>query len=151
MCQIKKPRTDGQIGSRLTPDDSLAETSEPLRQLFIASIAGVVLATDVYQANDLAVAFVSVVVEAKTLDIRMPVAILIFFQSYNVVALRHSTEGMGDIIHLVCDGIADGCQTNHHRQDGDRHHEHEFSGNYKTCFIVEETCHLGSPLCELIL
>jgi hypothetical protein len=124
---------------------------DQVENLFIVAPARIIFATDVDEFDHVAIAFVGAVVEAEALNVAVASAVpAALLQAGHVVALRHCSESVRNVVQFVSNRVADGSQADDHRQNADCHDEDQFCRDDEASFVVQKcvecVSHLEFPL-----
>jgi hypothetical protein len=106
---------------------------------WVVQDARVVFAGNACQRESNAVAVVGSVIEAEAAASSMVIAIVSSLaDADDIVALADGSDGFGNIVQLVSQRIFDDSKPDGRRTEGQGEDQHEFGGNYKARFVIDE-------------
>jgi hypothetical protein len=106
--------------------------------LLSIACAWIAFATDIDVFDDLAITFVSVIVETKASTLSVWLAKVFFFlETGDIVALANSTNGVRNVVQFVDQSVANSSPTDSGHAECQRDDQHQFGGDQKTVFVFE--------------
>ena len=107
--------------------------------LFIRAGAWIVFAADVNVLNDLAIAFISVVIEAEARALAVRLAeVLGLLEASHVVGLADRTDSVRNVVQFVDQCVTNGSPTNSGTAKHQSDHEHQLGRHHETGVVIEK-------------